>query len=329
MSEGLVLALDGGQTSTTGVLARRDGSILGVGHGGPCDHLHASGGVERNRVALHGAIDATVHATGVDASEISAVGLGSTSAPRERDTVGVFEGLIRERLAPTTVWVDADYVASLAGAAAGEPGVVVIAGGGSVGYGVAGDGRDAVSGGLGYLLGDEGSAWFIGLQAVIATVKAHDRRGPETALLPRVLGHFQLRGIREIIEVIYGEAFSRHRIAELAPIVVSFAGNGDAVARQIVTDAGERLAEIALGVLRQLDGADAPDTVYPVGGVFQAGEAILNPFRQRLQSAWSTAQIGEPRFPPVIGALIRAFEAEGDPLDAERLDRVARTLPVP
>ena len=70
---------------------------------------------------------------------------------------------------------------NLAGASGGDPGVVLIAGGGSIGFGVTADGREALAGGFGYLLGDEGSAFDIGLRAIAAACRAEDRRGEPTS----------------------------------------------------------------------------------------------------------------------------------------------------
>lgn len=322
----LILAVDGGQTSTKAIIARRDGTILGQGRGTPCDHIHGANGVARNRAAIHSATHAALAEAGVRPEEIIGVGLGLTSAPREQDASAIFRGIVDEICSPRAFWVDADFVSNLAGASAGAEGIVVIAGGGSIGYGIDTRGHEAISGGLGYLLGDDGSAWYLGLNALQAASRAADLRGPYTALLPMILAHYQLTTIRDIIRIVYDAGFTRDQVSALAPDVVRLARDGDEVAADIVHTGGDRLAGIALGVARQLYKQGDPVTVYPTGGVFAAGDLIATPFRSRLTAEWPTAVIGEPRFPPVAGALIQVWKALGDPVTAERLANITDTL---
>jgi glucosamine kinase len=325
MTQDLILAIDGGQTSTKAILAQRDGRILGVGRGAPCDHIHGPDGLETNRRAIHGAALDVLRATGRESGEIVAVGMGLTSAAREHKAGHIFEGIVRELLSPETVWVDADYVSNLYGASAGAPGVVVIAGGGSIGYGVDTRGNEAVTAGLGYLLGDEGSAWYIGLQAIIAVARANDLRGRPTALLPFVCQHYGLDSVREIIRVIYADTFTRDQVSSVAPEIVRIAGH-DAVAQEIVTTAGQKLAEIALAAIRILYPEGHSVDIYPTGGVFAAGALITEPFDLCLSREWPTAIIREPRFTPVVGALLQAVKSVGDEITPALLDRIERTL---
>jgi len=115
----LILAVDGGQTSTKAIIDRRDGTILGQGRGTPCDHIHGANGVARNRAAIHSAANAALANASVRAEDIVGVGLGLTSAPREQDASAVFRGIGDELCSPRAFWVDADFVSNLAGASAG------------------------------------------------------------------------------------------------------------------------------------------------------------------------------------------------------------------
>lgn len=318
--------VDGGQTSTKAVLARGDGSVLGWGHGPACDHLNVPGGRERNRVAIQTAMRDACAAAGVAPSDLDAVGLGLTSAQRELNPAPVFREMVLEIAAPETIWVDIDVVSNLAGASGGAPGIVVIAGGGSVAYGVDASGREAFSGGLGYLMGDEGSGWAIGLDALRAAARSADGRGPETALLPMVLDRWSLSTIREVVRVIYRADFARHEVANLAPAVLEIAEMGDVVASGIVAGAAIDLANLALGVANQLHASGDAIDIFPTGGIFTAEARVLEPFRLDVVERWPAARVRPPRFAPVIGALIRAAREAGLPADAAFLDRIAATL---
>ena len=322
----LVVAVDGGQTATKSLVATVDGEVLAAGRGGPSDHFHGAGGVEKNRRAIHGAVQSALAAAGADPVDVVAIGLGLTGAPTGGEQTPVVHHIVHEILPGAAVAVVADYVTNLAGASQGQPGVVLIAGGGSIGYGLTADGREALAGGFGYLLGDEGSAFDIGRQAIAAACRAEDRRGDPTTLRDVVLDHFGLETMRTIPRVVYREGFSRERISLLAPAVAAAAHEGDDAARRIVATAGEQLAVMALGVIRQLFEIGDAVAVYPTGGVFAAGETLLGPFHARLRDAWPSAEVRTPAFPPAVGGLILAARALGEEPDARWLAAVQTSL---
>ncbi|MGC4106568.1 MAG: BadF/BadG/BcrA/BcrD ATPase family protein [Thermomicrobiales bacterium] len=328
-SRTLTLGVDGGQTSTKAVLVEPDGTVVGVGNGTPCDHVQGPNGYTRNRDAIHSAATAALAIARRPASDIRAVGLGLTSAARELDAQATFRQMVDEfcTLDPGAFWVDADFVSNLAGASGGQPGIVVIAGGGSIGYGVDETGREAIAGGLGYLMGDEGSGWYLGLNAIQAAARAYDLRGPQTALLPFVLDHYGLNQIRDIIRIIYAAGFSRDRISGIARDVVRIAGEGDPVAADIVRTGAERLGDTALGVARQLHTPGDPIVVYPTGGVFASRDLVRDPFAKRILSQWPDATVSDPMFPPMVGAILQVWKASGEAIIPDRLARIAETLP--
>lgn len=323
----LIVAVDGGQTATKALVARADGTVLGAGRGGPSDHFHGPDGVAKNRRAIHGALTAALAAADADPVAVAAAGLGLTGAPTGGDQVPIVHEIVGELLPNAAVEVLPDYVTNLAGASGGGPGVVVIAGGGAIGYGITVDGQEALAGGYGYLLGDEGSAFDIGLQAIAAACRADDRRGGPTALLEAVLAHFEVPQVREITRIVYRAGFSRERISLLAPAVVAAAEEGDAEAARILAGAGKALAETALGVVRQLFQLGEDVAVYPTGGVFAAGPPILGPFVGQIAAAWPEAEIREPRFPPAVGGLIAARRLLGLPPHETWLGTVEASLP--
>lgn len=326
MEQPLLVAVDGGQTATKALVARLDGEVLAAGRGGPSDHFHGPDGVERNRRAIHGAVQAALDAAGAAPGEVAAIGLGLTGAPTGGNQDPVITQIVREILPTAAFSVVADYVTNLAGAARGGPGVVLIAGGGAISYGVTAAGRTALAGGFGYLLGDEGSAFDIGLRAIAAACRAEDRRGQQTSLHCLVCQHFDIPTMRAITRVVYRAGFPREQISLLAPAVSTAAQDGDGVARGILAAAGEELATTALGVIRQLFQDGDHVDVYLTGGVFNAGELLLAPFREVLHGGWPSAEAKAPEFPPVVGGLILAAHAAGQETDAQWFAQVRATL---
>lgn len=323
----LLIAVDGGQTATKALVATRSGEVLAAGRGGPSDHFHIEGGVENNRRAIRGAIVSALAAAGAEAQHVVAVGLGHTGAPAEGQQNSTIAAIVREVVDPPAISINPDYVTNLAGASGGRPGVVVIAGGGAISYGLTADGRSALAGGYGFLLGDEGSAFKIGIAAIAAAARMQDRRGEPTALQSIVEQYFDIPTIRTITRVVYNAGFSRERISLLAPHVACAADQGDRAAIRILDEAGRELTQTGLGVIRQLYAPHDPVDVYMTGGVFSAGQYLLESFCLALEEGWPAAKPREPRFPPAVGGLIQAARAIGIAADEAWLARVAASLP--
>jgi len=309
MANDLLLAIDGGQTSTEALLGRADGTILARGRGGPMDHVFAGAG-EQARAALHGTILSTFAAAGLEPT-VAVVVAGITGVGRGEPELKRMAGIIAEAVRAPQIVVVPDYVTNLTGASAGESGIVVIAGGGAVAYGQTKDGRDAIAGGYGYLLGDEGGGFDIGRRAIAASIRAHDKRGIATALEPVIIHAFGLRQLDDIKRVVYVPGFARNQLAALVPLVVETAHKGDSVAANILRTAGEELAQIGLAVAHILHHTDERIHIYPTGGVFQAGEILCRPFADTIQAGWPGAQVCAPHHSPVAGALLLAARLYG------------------
>jgi len=325
----LLLGIDGGQTATKSLLATVQGEVLAGGLGGPSDHFHIEGGVEKNRVAIHGAIESALVAADRAGGDIVAVGLGSTGAPPEGEQNPVIVDIIRELLPlldAHRISINPDYKTNLLGASGGQPGIVLIAGGGCISYGITVDGREGIAGGYGFLIGDQGSAFDIGLRAIDAATKSEDRRGPRTVLETTVCDYFGLERIRLITRIVYAAGFSRDRISRLTPEVVRVAEEGDEVARDLLADAAGDAAETALGVVRQLYEPGDRVRVYLTGGVFKAGPLVRQPFDIALHAGWPQAEAEEPRFPPVVGTLIAGAQAAGIDVNERWLGVVEESL---
>jgi N-acetylglucosamine kinase-like BadF-type ATPase len=321
-----LIAIDGGQTSTKALISTLDGQVLAAGRGGPSDHFHITGGVEKNRLALHGAIQSALDNAGVEASAVAAVALGLTGAPPEGEPRQVVYDVVAEIVQPEKVTVLPDYVTNLTGASAGGPGVVLVAGGGAIGYGITADGREAIAGGFGYLLGDEGSAFKIGLAAIKAAEFDWDKRGEPTALKQIICDYFEIDEFRKITQVVYRAGFQRDRISLLTPLVVKAASDGDAAAKAILDDAGRSLGLIGLGILRQLfQTGDAVD-IFLTGGVFNIGEPIQIPLRETLAKWWPGASTRAPRFQPAVGGLIVAARSLDTEIDESWLRNVETSM---
>jgi len=214
---------------------------------------------------------------------------------------------LKEALPISDIALETDARVALAGATGNKSGVVIIAGTGSIACGVNSRGRFARAGGWGPTMGDEGSGSYIGRRALESVVMSYDYRGEPTSMMEPILRHFGVSSPPELPPVIYDDPDKAMReIAQLSRIAVESAREGDKVAREILKDASKELAVAAIAVIEQLRMERDEFHVAYVGGVFEAGEMILDPLREEIQSFAPHAKIAPPIDPPVIGAVMMA-----------------------
>jgi N-acetylglucosamine kinase-like BadF-type ATPase len=116
----------------------------------------------------------------------------------------------------------------------------------------------------------------------------------------------------EILRPVYGPpVMTRHQLAALAPLVTQCAADGDAAAQVVLAEAGEELAALAITLARRLDLGAKSFAVACSGGVWKAGELVLEPFRQRVLAAYPRAHINSPLLTPVAGAALLAISVLG------------------
>ena len=318
---GLILGVDGGQTSTVALLASRDGEVLGSGLGGPANHIHEPGGLERMQRSLRDAVVTAFEQAAISPVEVESACFGMTGAAELVPQVAP-QFLDARRLTSYH-----DVVTALAGASLASCGVVVIAGTGAIAYGSSEDGREVKADGWGYLMGDEGSAYDIGLKVLRAVAQAEDGRGADTLLRPYLLRSWHKANLAEVRAALYSDEISRADIAGLSWIAYCAAENGDGIAREILANAGQSLAKTANAVIDLLKIDARNPVVYPTGGVFRAERWVLDPFIASLKRISPNVEVRTPAFPQVVGALLLAHKQAGGEIDEAFLTNLRQTLP--
>jgi N-acetylglucosamine kinase-like BadF-type ATPase len=312
----LFLGVDGGQTATQTVVADEQGRIVAQASGGPSNHTEEPGGPERlERVVLSTIREAleSVHVSKPDEYEFAAACFGMTG---ETD---IKTAILKRIVHSKRLSVVHDSVNALAGATAGRPGIIVIAGTGSVARGINAAGEEARVGGWGHMFGDEGSAYWIGREAVRATLAEHDRMAPRTILTPMLFERLSVTSPYQLTEKYYAGTLSRDHLAGLSVWVDEAASQGDKIAQQILQHAGRDLAQFAQAVIalvfpRNADKSVKPSelefTVCHAGGAFQS-EFVLSSFTECLAAADSCAQVRPAALAPVLGSLLLAYRSVG------------------
>ena len=208
----------------------------------------------------------------------------------------------------------------------GKPGVVVVGGTESAGFGRDAQGRTARTGGWGFVFGDEGSGCWIAVRALNACGRAADGLGPKTSLLEYLLRALKVWTLTDIHRLVYSGALGRPGIAALASAVHEAAVKRDEVARQILQDAGEELGQLAAGVIRGLKCQNDHVTVGTAGGVFNAGAWVVDPFKRVVLSESPSAFVTLPNVPAAVGAALLALEQIGGVVDDGVAKNVRATL---
>jgi N-acetylglucosamine kinase-like BadF-type ATPase len=299
--------VDGGQSGSELVLANGDGSKSFRVKGPPCDLVGEAAGSRRRANAIDGLIEAAWQRAGQAGPPVLRALVAGLSG---------YDGYEVEAALPTSAIARLRFVhdseIAHAGALDGEPGIVVIAGTGSVALATDGAGRSLRLGGWGHAFGDEGSAFWLARRGISWAMRARDRgnfasRG-EDALVKIVREHFGVRSLREIQHGFASGSISRARIAEFAIALVRAQQECD-VAGVLVDDAVQRLVGlVVLGDARLAP--QRPRLVSYAGGLF-AEPSIRERFTRALDRAAFDVRV--PRRAPVEGALLLAYRAGAVP----------------
>lgn len=297
---GLFLGVDGGQSSTTALIGDENGRVAGFGRGGPCNHVRASEGRAKFLNAIGGCVRAALDQAGVARAEFEAACLGFSGGPADK------EDLVRELISAQRLVVTNDAVVGLAGACAGEPGLIVIAGTGSIALGRNAAGLTARAGGWGYVFGDEGGAFDIVREALRAALRFEEGWGPETRLRAILLEATGATDANDLMHRFYMADWPRSRVATLAPLVDRAAADGDEAASDVLGRAAAELAMVGRAVRGRLFGKGEAVRVSYIGGVFRS-ERLLGAFARQ----FAGDRFGPPEYGPAAGALIEAYRSAG------------------
>ena len=233
--------------------------------------------------------------------QIAAVGIGVAGAAAHHSAEWL-RTVVAAVMPQAAIIPSADFEIALVGAVGKREGVLVLAGTGSLAYGVNAAHETALVGGWGYLLDDAGGGYWLGIHALEAVARAGDGRGPQTSLSAVLLGSLGLMKALDLVPWLYLAGVARNRdIAGLAPLVLQESAGGDAMARQIVQQGADELALAARTVIRRLDMA-APDFAF-------AGGLLTHPneLSSMLCAALGLDSLPAPRYTPAVGAALLAL----------------------
>jgi N-acetylglucosamine kinase-like BadF-type ATPase len=302
----IFLGIDGGATNTRAVLSSETGVIVGQGIAGPSNYDNV--GVETASNNISRAVQQAWTHAGLPVAPADGAFFGMAGVVSEED-----RNVIR------TIATQCN-IAALAGGLAGDEGLVLIAGTGSSCYGRRIDGSNHRTG-WGYLLDDLGSGYFLGLQAMIATIQQADGRGAPTLLNEYIQQRLGYEQINDIMRILYHQHLSITEIASLAPIVIETAQAGDAVALNIVKRGAEELSRMVEAVARMLRFDSCVCQITFAGGLTQS-LYYLQHIETAIKRRVRESILRQPELPPVLGAVLLAMETAHIPLTEQILSNL-------
>ncbi|MCI6603310.1 MAG: ATPase [Clostridiales bacterium] len=318
--EDLYLGIDGGGSKTAFCLAEASGRVLVESSCGSIHLKQISAQEFRARVRTE------LHRLGLEFSRgrrLKRVFAGIPGYDEYPDLRAEADVLMAELFSCPKSCAN-DCVAGWAGGTACQPGINMVLGTGAIAYGRNAQGKDLRSSGWGPFVGDEGSAYDLGRKLLSIFGKEADGRLPRNAVYRLVREHFKLNTDFDIFIYLEKGAYERAFVAKLSMLLAEAAKAADPAAIQAFQKAGEEAALAILACARKLFTPDESVLVSTSGGVFKAGDLILNPLNAALkQSGWPFS-LRPPRLEPLRGAVLMAMCEDGLEPDERRVALLAR-----
>lgn len=293
----VIMGIDGGGTGVRVVLAEADLVVLGQGEaGGVNPFVQTPAGAEAN---LRSAMQQAFAMATIEPAQVNAVCAGIAGTSGSDSSGDWLRRTLADVIPQARVIMSSDADIALVGAHGAACGVIVMAGTGSVASGINRQGQRARAGGYGYLLGDEGSGYWLGREAIAAVVQTYYEQDAPTSLTDVVLKGLDLTETEEIIYWFYASRPDKNKIiAAMAAQVLQCAAEGDAAACEIVQRGALAMSRMVTSIWRQL--ADPTLPVAFGGSVLLRSPVMSEPLRKLL----NLEHIPTPKYPPAVGAVL-------------------------
>lgn len=294
------LGIDAGGTKTEAAVSN-GAELLGQSLGGSCKVSRV--GEEEAGRNLREAIIKSCESARIRPRDLSRVCIGISGA----SIAGVVNWVQRviHELVPGEVRVVGDDIIAHRAAFGAMAGVLVIAGTGSIAYGRNESGETARAGGWGPVVSDEGSAFWIGREAVSVALREHDL-ARDNGLLFTITECWNVSSTDELVRM--ANTDRGVHFSQLASAVADSAEKGDATAQAIMARAGKELAGLAGAVITRLWPVNAVVRVALAGGVLQGSSLVRRAFQESIRTGYPNVALSFACVRPVLGAL--AFAAQ-------------------
>lgn len=317
----MYLGVDGGGSKTAFILVDSNGHVLARHQEGSLYYPEI--GLEATAQVLARGVAATLCAAGLTAESLHFAFIGLPAYGEDSQLLAELDALPGAALPSGRYQCGNDMVCGWAGSLAGQDGISVVAGTGSIAYGQWQQ-RSARAGGWGELFSDEGSAYWIACQGLNLFSRMSDGRAPRGPLYELVRERLALKHDLDLCAAVYGPGKGqRSDMARFAQWVFEAASHGDSQAEAIYTQAARHLGELVLATRLALAiPAQTKVALSYSGGVFASGDLLLKPFETSLAQSGLAFDLNLPHLSPVMGAVLQAAGCCQQALGEAALDRL-------
>lgn len=299
------LAIDGGGTKTTAWIADQEGTVVGKGTSGP---MSLAATTPEEAVAnLLKAIETASEDKHTRFSKV-VIGLAGVDTPSEiKIAEELFSTALTKEYEVKDVILVNDVVIALESGAESENAIALISGTGSNCFGKNAKGQTAKTGGMDFLLSDQGSGFEIGQQVLRAAVKSFDGRGQKTKLERLVCEYFEIESINDLKDKVYHPPLNKTEIAKLSQLCFQALAEKDTKANEIIAETVEELVILVETVIKRLYLANEETDLVLVGGI-ATDPHIRKMLKLMLTLRYPKLHLLLPEHPPVYGALKMAMK---------------------
>lgn len=292
------LGIDGGGTKTTAVVSDENGKILCKATGKTINFYGA--GLEKSRENLREIMNEISKEMGEIKFSSAFIGCSALDCEADEKTVDALCGGI---INAEKIGMNSDLYVALKSA---KRNCVAVCGTGSMAVGEKNDGEVIVKGGWGHIMGDEGSAYSISINALKLCSVMCDK-GENTELLKSACEYFGVSDFRKVIDIIYSENTGKDYIASFAKTVGALADKGSKDAVNIIKNEAVKFSETVIVLINDLGTCDML-SLY--GGVFRNNALFTDEFTSKIKEKHPETEVSFLTIPPEEGALKAAVERE-------------------
>lgn len=300
-----VIGIDGGGTKTALKLADNKGNVIIANEGGPCNIN--SMGKEAVSKMLKDLIKDTLTKSQLLMEDIETICIGTAGVDRPSDKA-IMEDILRNTGFQGKTIITNDAVTALYGGVGGAEGVILISGTGSICYGRNAEGETKRAGGWGHLIGDEGSGYYIGINAINRIARANDGVEEETVMTDLILDYLKLENASGLIEYVYRSGAGKSEIAALARLVDEAYKQGDIAAEEILAKAAYELFLISKAVLDGLKLGSEKAILAVNGSVIEKNEKVSSEFKRLMSRNYPLIEVVNMKNDAAFGAVLMAIK---------------------
>lgn len=305
------LGVDGGGTKTCFTLINKEGNVISRVIKGPSHPTQI--GFDNLEKLLREGLEEIITNNKISASDIERVTLGLAGYGIVKEIAEGIAKIVDRVFNEIKYELVSDVRVAIAGALAGEDGINIVAGTGSIALALKNN-EIIRCGGWGYTVGDEASAYWIGKKTIALFSKESDGRVEKGALYELVRKNLGLNKDAEIISYVNDKIKGdRSEIAKLAKICSDAAILGDEEAMAIFNEAAVEITEMIKVLLRNF-GNEQVKVSY-TGGVFKSRDLILKPLKNMLEGL--NVELIEPILSPDLGGCLLAYKNSGYEVNKE------------